>query len=180
VTASIPKEVDDFSLINVDGHYISLNNYPDAKGFIIIFTCNHCPFAKLYPPRLNQLNNKYKSLGIPLIAISSTDTIQFEEDTYLNMIAKSAAEDFNFPYLYDNQQVVAKNFGAQKTPHAYVIWKENNKWVVKYNGAIDDNGAEPEKVQINYVAKAVEALLNDKKISIVETKSIGCQIRFRK
>ena len=180
VTASIPKEVDDFSLINVDGHYISLNNYPDAKGFIIIFTCNHCPFAKLYPPRLNQLNNKYKSLGIPLIAISSTDTIQFEEDTYLKMIAKSAAEDFNFPYLYDNQQVVAKNFGAQKTPHAYVIWKENNKWVVKYNGAIDDNGAEPEKVQINYVAKAVEALLNDKKISIVETKSIGCQIRFRK
>lgn len=180
VTASIPKEVDDFSLINVDGHYISLNNYPDAKDFIIIFTCNHCPFAKLYPSRLNQLNNKYKSLGIPLIAISSTDTIQFEEDTYLNMIAKSAAEDFNFPYLYDNQQVVAKNFGAQKTPHAYVIWKENNKWVVKYNGAIDDNGAEPEKVQINYVAKAVEALLNDKKISIVETKSIGCQIRFRK
>ena len=76
--------------------------------------------------------------------------------------------------------MVAKNFVAQKTPHAYVIWKENNKWVVKYNGAIDDNGAEPEKVQINYVAKAVEALLNDKKISIVETKSIGCQIRFRK
>lgn len=180
MTEPLPKEVDNFSLINVDGHYISLNDYTDAKGFIIIFTCNHCPFAKLYPPRLNQLNNKYKSLGIPLIAISSTDTIQFEEDTYLKMIAKSAAEDFNFPYLYDNQQVVAKNFGAQKTPHAYVIWKENNKWVVKYNGAIDDNGAEPEKVQINYVAKAVEALLNDKKISIVETKSIGCQIRFRK
>jgi len=96
------------------------------------------------------------------------------------MKAKSAAEDFNFPYLYDNQQVVAKNFGAQKTPHAFVIWKEQNKWVVKYNGAIDDNGAEPEKVQINYVAEAVEALLNDKKISIVETKSIGCQIHFRK
>lgn len=180
VTSSIPKEVDDFSLINVDGHYISLNNFPDAKGFIIIFTCNHCPFAKLYPPRLNQLNNKYKSLGIPLIAISSTDTIQFEEDTYLNMIAKSAAEHFNFPYLYDNQQVVAKNFGAQKTPHAFVIWKEKNKWIVKYNGAIDDNGADPEKVQSNYVVEVVEALLNDKKISIVETKSIGCQIRFRK
>lgn len=180
VTSSIPKEVDDFSLINVDGHYISLNNFPDAKGFIIIFTCNHCPFAKLYPPRLNQLNNKYKPLGIPLIAISSTDTIQFEEDTYLNMIAKSAAEHFNFPYLYDNQQVVAKNFGAQKTPHAFVIWKVQNKWVVKYNGAIDDNGAEPEKVEINYVKNAVESLLNDKKISTVETKSIGCQIRFRK
>ncbi len=180
VTSSLPKEIDDFSLINVDGTYISLNDYPNAKGFIIIFTCNHCPFAKLYPTRLNQLNDKFKPLGIPLIAISSTDTIQFEEDSYLNMIVKSASEDFNFPYLYDNQQVVAKNFGAQKTPHAYVIWKVQNKWVVKYNGAIDDNGAEPEKVEINYVKNAVESLLNDKKISTVETKSIGCQIRFRK
>jgi len=97
------------------------------------------------------------------------------------MIAKSAAEDFNFPYLYDNQQVVAKNFGAQKTPHAYVIWKENNKWVVKYNGAIDDNGAEPEKVQINYVAKAVEALLNDKKpqLEIIAKELLDKEIIFK-
>jgi peroxiredoxin len=170
----------DFSLKNTDGKMISLANYKEAKGFIIVFTCNHCPFAKLYPPRLNALNSKYDSLGVPLIAISSTDTMMYEEDTYPKMIAKATDEQFNFPYLFDEMQSVAKNFKAQKTPHAFIIWKENEKWVVKYNGAIDDNGMEPEKVTEHYVANAVDALLANKKITIPETKSIGCQIAFRK
>jgi peroxiredoxin len=170
----------DFSLKNTDGKMVSLANYKEAKGFIIVFTCNHCPFAKLYPPRLNALNSKYDSLGVPLIAISSTDTMMYEEDTYPKMIAKATDEQFNFPYLFDEMQSVAKNFNAQKTPHAFIIWKENEKWVVKYNGAIDDNGMEPEKVTEHYVANAVDALLANKKITIPETKSIGCQIAFRK
>jgi len=172
--------VNDFSLMNIDGNKVSLANYKDAKGFIIVFTCNHCPFAKLYPPRLNELNNKFKPLGVPLIAISSTDTLMYEEDTYPNMVIKANEEHFNFPYLFDEMQMVAKNFKAQKTPHAFVIWKENNQWIVKYNGAIDDNGMEPEKVTENYVADAVNALLNGKPILTKETKSIGCQIAFRK
>ncbi len=174
------KVISDFSLKNVDGKYVSLKNYPDAKGFIIVFTCNHCPFAKLYPPRLNALNDKYGKLGVPLIAISSTDTIIYEEDTYPLMVKKAKQEKFNFPYLFDGEQTVAKSFAAQKTPHAYVMWKENNRWVVKYNGAIDDNGAEPENVENPYVAQAVEALLAGREIEVPETKSIGCQIIFRK
>jgi peroxiredoxin len=173
-------KVKDFKLKNVDGSYVSLSDYPDAKGFIIIFTCNHCPFAKLYPARLNELNLKYKKLGIPLLAISSTDTIAYEEDTYVKVVEKSNKESFNFPYLYDGQQIVAKNFKAQKTPHAYVIWKEKGTWKIKYQGAIDDNGAEPEKVENNYIALDIEQLLNNKEVKIKETKSIGCQIRFRK
>jgi peroxiredoxin len=174
------KAVTDFRLKNVDGKYVSLKDYPDAKGFIIVFTCNHCPFAKLYPPRLNALNSRYKPLGVPLIAISSTDTIIYDEDTYPKMVAKSRNEKFNFPYLQDEKQVVAKNFTAQKTPHAYVIWNDGGKWVVKYNGAIDDNGAEPGNVKNQYVAKAVDALLAGREIETKETKSIGCQIMFRK
>lgn len=174
------KIIQDFKLKNIDGKYISLKNYPQAKGFIIVFTCNHCPFAKLYPPRMNALNSKYSKLGVPLIAISSTDTITYDEDTYPNMVRKAKQEKFNFPYLFDGQQQVAKNFTAQKTPHAFVIWKEDGKWVVKYNGAIDDNGGEPEKVENPYVAQAVDALLAGKTIGQKETKSIGCQIYFRK
>jgi peroxiredoxin len=174
------KDIVDFKLKNVDGKMVSLNDFPTAKGFIIVFTCNHCPFAKLYPPRLNDLNNKFKPLGVPLIAISSTDTMMYEEDTYPNMVTKSKEEHFNFPYLFDELQVVAKNFKAQKTPHAYVIWKENNQWVVKYNGAIDDNGMEPEKVTETYVSNAVNELLTNQPIKTSETKSIGCQIAFRK
>ena len=170
----------DFHLKNVDGNFVSLKDFPGAKGFIIVFTCNHCPFAKLYPERLNELNSKYKNLGVPLIAICSSDTITYAEDSFLKMIAKAKNEKFNFPYLCDGEQAVAKNFGAQKTPHAFIIWKEKGEWVIKYNGAIDDNGAEPNKVQKHYVADAVDELLNGKKVSVPETKSIGCQIHFRK
>lgn len=174
------KVVKDFKLRNVDGKYISLSDYKSAKGFIIIFTCNHCPFAKLYPPRFNELHSKFLPNGVPLIAISSTDTVQYEEDTYPLMVEKSNNEHFMFPYLMDGNQKVAKNFNAQKTPHAYVIWNENGKWVVKYDGAFDDNGQEPEKVENKYVEAAVESLLENKKIEITQTKSIGCQIYFRK
>ena len=173
------KAVGDFSLKNVDGKYVALKDYPSAKGFIIVFTCNHCPFAKLYPPRLNELNKKYKASGVPLIAISSTDTIVFEEDTYPKMIAKARQEKFNFPYLFDEAQQVAKAFNAQKTPHAFVVWKENGKYVIKYSGAIDDNGAQPRQVKHKYIAEAVDALLNGKDVATKETKSIGCQIHFR-
>lgn len=174
------KDIVDFKLKNVDGKMVSLSDYPNAKGFIIVFTCNHCPFAKLYPPRLNDMNNKFKTLGVPLIAISSTDTMMYEEDTYPNMVTKANEEHFNFPYLFDEMQVVAKNFKAQKTPHAYVIWKENNQWIIKYNGAIDDNGMEPEKVTETYVSNAVNELLANQLVKTSETKSIGCQIAFRR
>ena len=174
------KTVNDFSLLNVDGKSVSLNDYHNAKGFIIIFTCNHCPFAKLYPDRMNQLNERYKSFGIPLLAISSTDTLVYEEDNYSHMIEKSSKEKFNFPYLLDGDQNVAKDFGASKTPHAFVIWREKDHFTVKYSGTIDDNGAEPDKVKNQYVVKAVDALLASKEVDIKETKSIGCQIHFRK
>ncbi len=171
--------VKDFSLLNTDGKRVSLSNYPDAKGFIIVFTCNHCPFAKLYPKRFNEMTVKYKKIGVPLIAISSTDTVTYEEDTYALMVQKAKKEKYKFPYLYDNTQAVAKDFKADKTPHAFVIWKENNEWVIKYNGAIDDNGFEPKKVQNPYVMNAVDSLLTNKNVDVKDTKSIGCKIYFR-
>jgi peroxiredoxin len=96
------------------------------------------------------------------------------------MVKKAKKEHFNFPYLYDATQSVAKMFGADKTPHAFVIWKENAQWVIKYSGAIDDNGAEPNLVKNPYVAKDVDALLEGKLVDIPETRSIGCQILMRK
>jgi peroxiredoxin len=175
----IGKEVKDFSLMNFDGKMVSLSDYKTSKGVIIIFTSNHCPFAKLYPKRMNQLHAQYAKMGIPLLAISSTDTIMYQEDCFTKMKAKAIAEKFKFPYLYDGSQQVAKNFNADKTPHAFVIWKENNQWIIKYNGAIDDNGAEPQKVQNNYISNAIEELLHGKVVTLAETKSVGCKIYFR-
>ncbi len=174
------KTVADFKLLNVNGKMISLKDYSNAKGLMVVFTCNHCPFAKLYPKRLNSLNKKYKPLGVPLIAISSTDTILYEEDMYPRMVATAKADKINFPYLYDGTQKVAKDFAAQKTPHAFLIWKEKDQWVIKYSGAIDDNGMEPKLVQKHLLANAVDAMLHGQPIEEKETKSIGCQIMFRK
>jgi peroxiredoxin len=173
------KSVHDFSLLNIDGKKISLKDFPDAKGFIVVFTCNHCPFAKLYSQRMNALNEKYKPLGIPLVAISSTDTVQYDEDSFIKMVEKTKNEKLTFPYLHDKDQAVAKDFGAQKTPHAFVIWKEAAGWTIRYNGAIDDNGAEPAKATHHYVQEAADALLAGKQVVNEETKSIGCQIHFR-
>jgi len=169
-----------FPLKNVDGKMVSSADYPDAKGFILVFTCNHCPFAKLYPPRLNQLQRQFKPLGVPLFAISSTDTVEYEDDGFLHMVQKARLEKFDFPYLMDESQAMAKQFGAQKTPHAYVIWKKDGKWQIEYDGAIDDNGAQPELVKKSYVKDAVESLLAGRPVQVKKTASIGCQLYFRK
>lgn len=174
------NEITNFTLKNVNGKLVSLSDYPEAKGFIIIFTCNHCPFAKLYPERLNILNDRYKKLDVPLVAISSMDTVNYEDDTFLLMIQKAKKEKFKFPYLYDADQSIAKLFGAQKTPHAIVIWKKAGHFEIKYSGAIDDNGMHPKQVKNEYIRRAIDELLQGKQVSIPETQTIGCQIYFRK
>lgn len=173
------KEISNFSLKNVDGKFVSLNEYKNAKGFTIMFTCNHCPFAKLYSKRMNQLNKKYEALGVPLFAINSMDTLLYEEETFEQMQQKSKADKFNFPYLCDETQSVGKQFNAEHTPQVFVIWKEKEKWIVKYSGAFDDNGEHPEKAT-PYVANAINDLLANKPVKIPETESFGCRIYYRK
>lgn len=173
------KTISDFELRNVDNTLLKLSDYKDAKGFIVVFTCNHCPFAKLYPQRLNAMNEKYKSLGVPLIAINSMDTLVYEDESFVLMQEKANTEHLNFPYLYDPQQRVGKNFGAEHTPQAFVIWKEQNHWLVKYSGAIDDNGEHPELAK-SFVTQAVDELLQGKAVSTAKTQSFGCRIFYRK
>ena len=172
-------QIVDFSLKNVDNVAISLSQFKDAKGFIIVFTCNHCPFAKLYSERYNDLNTKYQPLGVPLIAINSMDSLVYEEESFEKMQEKAQSEKFNFPYLQDGSQCVGKNFNAEHTPQAYVIWQENGLWVVKYSGSVDDNGAHPKKAT-PFIALAVNDLLQNKPVTKPNTESFGCRIFYRK
>jgi peroxiredoxin len=174
------KVVSDFVLQNVDGRTVSTKDYKDAKGFVVVFTCIHCPFAKLYHERLNQLNAKYSKLHVPLLLINSSDTIMFANESLPNMAKVAREKKYASPYLFDPSQAVAKNFKAEKTPHAFVIWKENSQWVIKYSGAIDDNGAHPELVKTPYIANAIDELISGKPVSIAEGYSIGCAIHYRK
>ena len=177
--STLEKSINDFSLRNTDNKIISLSDYKDAKGFMIVFTCNHCPFAKLYPERFNALNLKYQSLGVPLIAINSMDSLLYDDESFELMQQKAKSEKFNFSYLHDADQKVGKDFNAKHTPHAFVIWKMNGSWVIKYSGAIDDNGEHPE-LATPYISNAVDELLQNKTVTKPETESFGCAIFYRK
>lgn len=172
-------EAKSFKLLNVNGKVVSLDDYKKAKGFIIVFTCNHCPFAKLYQQRLNELNAKYTPLGMPVLAISSNDADAVPEDNYEEMVKRAKEKKYTFPYLFDSTQEVARAFGANKTPQAFVLFKEGGKWIVKYSGAIDDNGKEPDLVKNHFVIDAVEALLHNRPIEVTTTKSVGCAIKWK-
>jgi peroxiredoxin len=172
------KTIQDFSLKNVDNKTISTKAFPDAKGFIVVFICNECPFAKLYSKRLNELSTKYKALDVPLLAINSMDTLVYEDESFKDMQLKAKNDKFKFPYLHDVDQLVAKNFNAEHTPSAFIIWKVQNRWVIKYKGAIDDNG-QNSFIATPYVANNVDALLKNLPVILNETLSFGCRIFYR-
>lgn len=172
--------VQPFLLKCVSGEFVGMSTYPEAKGMIVVFTCNHCPFAKLYPERMNDLHRKYAAQGIPLLAISSTDTVLFDEDGFVEMQKVALQQGFVFPYLFDAEQTVVQDFGAQKTPHAFVLARSEEGWKIVYSGSIDDNGADPSAVKHKYVEDAVRAVLKHKKVKVAHTSSIGCFIHIRK
>ena len=176
----VGDNIKDFSLQNIDGKTVSLADYKDSKGFIITFTCNHCPYAMAYEDRILALNKKYAKAGYPVIAINPNDAIQYPEDNFEAMQVRAKEKKFNFPYLYDESQNIAKQFGATKTPHVFIVQKEGDKLVVKYIGSIDDNWEKAADVKEKYAESAIDALLAGKPVATTSTKAIGCSIKWKK
>ena len=174
----LEDEIKDFQLPNVNGKTVSLQDYPAAKGFIIVFTCNHCPYAKSYEARIIQLQQKYAST-YPVIAINSNDAVAYPDDSFEAMKKRAAQKKYPFVYLHDESQDVARIFGATKTPHVYLIHKEQGKNVVKYVGAIDDNYQDETAVKKRYVEEAIAALDKGLEVPVKETKAIGCSIKWK-
>ena len=170
----------DFKLKNIDNKTVSLANYTSTKGFIIVFTCNHCPYAKAYEDRIIALNKKYAHLGYPVIAINPNDPKAEPSDSFEAMQVRAKEKGFTFPYLFDDGQKIYPLFGATKTPHVFVLNKENGKNIVRYIGAIDNNYSNPADVSQKYVEAAVDALLTNKPIAQSTTVAIGCSIKSQK
>ncbi|MGZ0014931.1 thioredoxin family protein [Yeosuana sp. AK3] len=169
--------VSDFELKNIDGKMVSLSDYKDAKGFIITFTCNTCPFSIAYEDRIMALNEKYASKGYPVIAINPNNPKVQPGDSYKSMQQRAQEKGFTFPYLVDEGQQVYPKFGATKTPHMFVLQNTKQGSVVKYIGAIDDNYKDAKAVNTKYVENAVNALLSGHPVELQETKAIGCTIK---
>lgn len=167
----------DFDLKSVKGKNVSLASIKNAKGYIVVFTCNHCPYAIAYEQRIIDLHKKYAPLGYSVVAINPNDKDVVPADSFANMKKRAKAKKFPFPYLYDETQAIAKAYGATRTPHVYLLDKER---VVRYIGAIDDNSEEPSQVKEKYLENAIDALIDGREVAVKETKAIGCSIKWKK
>ena len=170
----------DFKLKNIDDSYVSLANYKEVKGFIVIFTCNHCPYAKAYEDRIIALDKKYKPLGYPVIAINPNDPEVQPQDSFEAMKVRAKEKGFTFPYLMDEGQKIYPLYGATKTPHVFILKKEPKGNVVKYIGAIDNNYEDPTDISEYFVENALSDLLNKKEVKTAQTVAIGCTIKVKK
>ena len=175
----IGDKVADFSLKNIDESMVSLKGLENSKGAIITFTCNHCPYAKLYEDRIVELDKKFKSKGYPVVAINPNDFKKQPDDSFENMQIRAKEKGFTFPYLIDETQDVAKAFGATKTPHVYIVQKKGSEFLLKYIGAIDDNPQSADDIDEKYVEDAVNALLAGKNPPKNNTRAIGCTIKWK-
>lgn len=171
---------EDFSLKNIDGKMVSMADYPDAKGFIVVFTCNHCPYAKAYEQRIIDLDKKYKPLGFPVIAINPNDPKIAKDDSYELMQERAKEKGYTFPYLIDEKQEIYPKFGATKTPHVFILQKMSGSLMVQYIGAIDDNYEDASAVKYKFVENAIEAIQNGQGPDPSVTKAIGCSIKTAK
>ncbi len=170
----------DFKLKNVDGKLISLADFPNAKGFVVVFTCNNCPYAKAYQDRIISLDKEYKAKGFPVIAINPNDPAVEPADSYDAMVTRAREKGYPFPYLFDAKHEVFRIYGATNTPHTFVL-KKNDKGdlIVKYIGAVDDNYQDAAAVSKPYLENAVKALLSNREPDPQFTKAIGCGVKSK-
>lgn len=169
-----------FELKNVDGKTLSLQDYTaDQKGAIVIFTCNHCPYAKAYEKRIIELDNTMRPKGFPVIAVNpNTQTV--EADSYAAMQKVAEVKNYPFPYLADDDQGIARRFGAKKTPHVYVLERDGDDLNVAFIGTIDNNARNAEQADKHYVQDAINNLLDGKVVNPKEVPAVGCTIKWAK
>lgn len=167
----------DFKLQNaITDEWVSLSDYKDTKGYIVIFTCNTCPYSVMYEDRIIALHQKYAEKGYPVVAINPNDPDMQPDDSYDKMKVRADEKEFPFPYLFDANQEVFPAYGASRTPHVFLLDKART---VKYIGAIDNNAKSPDGATELYVDSAIKALESGKSPDPNFTKAIGCTIKVK-
>jgi len=172
---SIGSKAPEFNLIGTDDKMHALKDLKGEKGTLVVFTCNHCPFAIKYQDRIIGLTDKYTKQGISVVAISCNDADGYADDSFPNMKVRAKEKSFNFPYLYDETQAVAMEYGPMVTPHTFLF---DSKLNLVYRGRIDDSAKEDE-VKKRELTDALDALVAGKAIPVTETTAFGCSIKWK-
>lgn len=173
------ETVSDFKLKNFDGKMIALSDYKQSKGVMVIFDCNTCPYSKAYNDRIIALHKKFGARGFPVITINPNDVKQSPGDSFQAMVARARSKNYDFPYLLDETQKVARAFGATNTPHVFLLQRTNDVFKVAYIGAIDNNPRNADRADKKYVEDAVTALLEGEPVPVEKTKAVGCGIKWK-
>jgi len=166
-----------FSLRSVDGTMVSLSDYNNQHGVVLVFTSNLCPFSKAYEQRIIQLHRRFANMGFPVVAINSNSPEISPDDSFSHMKQLSDEKDYPFPYLKDEDQEVCKAYGATRNPQVYLLEKSSSGFKIAYVGAIDDNSLDPKSVSIKYVDNAITTLLRGLRPEPASAKPIGCIIK---
>ena len=171
----------DFSLKNIDGTTVSLSDYTNEKGVMVIFSCNPCPYVIAYEDRMIALHNEFAPQGYPVVFINPNDPVQQPADAVDRMRERAEAKGYPFPYLVDEGQHVYPAYGATRTPEIFLL-KNNGggNFTVAYTGTVDDNYKDESAVQVPYAANAVRALLAGNNPDLANTVAIGCGIKPKK
>lgn len=175
-TVKIGDFAPEFHLTGVDDKNYSLENLKSKKVVVIMFSCNHCPYVKAYEDRFVQLQRDYGEKGVVLVAINSNDDRTHPEDSFENMKIRAKDKEFNFPYLRDESQNVARAYGATRTPEVFVF---DQKRILRYHGRIDDNVYEPSQVRQHYLRDALDAILSGNEVPEKDTEPVGCTIKWK-
>ena len=171
-----PAPMADVKMVCVDGKSLSIGEAKGAKGTLVVFTCNSCPWAKAWESRIAELGNTYAKQGIGVIAINANDPSVKPDDDMPAMQERAKSLGLEFPYVMDASSDVARAFGATRTPEAFVF---NAKGKLVYHGAVDDNAHQPDQVTARWLNDALAATAGGKAVAVKETKSLGCGIKFR-
>ena len=165
-----------FSLPGTDGRTHALGGLSDKPVLVVVFSCNHCPYVQAYEDRLVAIQRDYAGRGVQLIAINSNDDMNYPEDSFGQMVTRATARGFNFLYLRDASQDVARTYGATHTPQLFVFDRDRT---LRYTGKIDDNWQDPKAVTRQYLRDVIEALLSGRAPAETQTHAIGCTIKWR-
>ncbi|MBF6598784.1 MAG: thioredoxin family protein [Fermentimonas sp.] len=174
---SVGSVAPDFALKNIDGSTISLSDYSNEKGVMVIFSCNPCPYVIAYEDRIIDLHNRYAAQGFPLVLINPNDADKQPVDSMDEMRVRAEEKNYPFPYLKDVDQSIYKAYGATRTPEIFLLKNNGDgSFVVAYTGTVDDNYKDASAVNVSYASNAVNALLQGEEPNPTSTVAIGCSI----
>jgi peroxiredoxin len=165
-----------FDLVGVDDRHHALSDYAGKQALVVMFSCNHCPYVRAWEDRMVQIQADYADRGVQLVAINANDAVTHPDDSFPAMKQRAKEKAFNFPYLHDETQEIARAYGAQRTPDVFVF---DRSGILCYHGAIDDNYEDPAAVQQHYLRDALDAVLAGKAPRTAETAPVGCTIKWK-